>query len=265
MSDSIQVRDLWLGFRLKRRGRSRLASSLAGLVTGQQQNRWALRGVSFDVPRGEFLGIIGANGSGKTTLLRCVGGIFLPTKGSVTIRGNVSNLIDSRAGASRELSLRENLYIAGAMHGVPKRVTSERIEEVVDFAELQAEVDNPLVTFSAGMLMRVSFSIAVSFEPDIFVVDEVLAVGDEAFKMKCLEKVETMKKSGTTIVFVSHELPLVAAHCDRVLVLADGSLAFDGGPEDAIRRHCEILGVDVEEALAHPAPGAWNARGWSRN
>lgn len=265
MSDSIQVRDLWLGFRLKRRGRSRFVSSLVGIATGRQQTRWALRGVSFDVPRGEFLGIIGANGSGKTTLLRCIGGIFLPTKGSVTLRGTISNLIDSRSGASRELSLRENLYIAGAMHGVPKRIMSQRLEEIVDFAELQAEVDSPLVTFSAGMLMRVSFSVAVSFRPDVFIVDEVLAVGDEAFKAKCLDKVEAMKKAGTTIVFVSHELPLVAAHCDRVLVLAGGELAFDGSPDDAIHRHCEILGVDVDEALLRPAPGATHVRGWSRN
>lgn len=261
---AISVKDLWLGFRLKRRGRSRLVSTVARLVTGKTEMRWALKGLTFDVPRGQFLGIIGPNGSGKTTLLRCLGGIFLPNKGSVTIKGHVSNLIDSRSGASRELSLRENLYMGGAIHGVPRRVMHERLEEIVDFAELQEVVDQPLATFSAGMLMRVSFSLAVSLRPDIFVVDEVLAVGDEAFKAKCLRKVESMRQQGTTIVFVSHELPLVQAHCERVLVLSQGAIAFDGEAEPAIAKHCEILGVSVEEALVRAVPSAFNVRGWSR-
>ena len=262
--NAIEVKDLWLGFRLKRRGRSRFITTLAGIATGQQEMRWALRGVTLDVPKGEFLGIIGPNGSGKTTLLRCLGGIFLPSKGSVTIRGDVSNLIDSRAGANRELSLRENLYMAGAIHGVPRKVMHERLDEIVELAELESEVDQPLATFSAGMLMRVSFSIAVSLRPDIFVVDEVLAVGDEAFKARCLAKVEEMRNSGTTIVFVSHELPLVQAHCDRVVVLTNGSIVFDGQPDDAIRTYCDLLGVSLEEALTRPAPSPFNVRGWSR-
>ena len=260
---AISVTDLWLGFRLKRRGRSRLVTTVAGLATGKHPMRWALKGVSFEVPEGQFLGIIGPNGSGKTTLLRCLGGIFMPTRGSVTIRGHVSNLIDSRAGASRELSLKENLYLGGAIHGVPRKAMHERIDEIVEFAELQDEIDQPLASFSAGMLMRVSFSLAVSLRPQIFVVDEVLAVGDEAFKEKCLRRVEEMRRSGTTIVFVSHELPLVKAHCDRVLVLSNGTVAFDGDSLSAIQYHCELLGVSAEEALNRATPSPINVRGWS--
>ena len=261
--EASEVSDLWLGFRLRRRGRSRLVTTLAGMAAGRVETTWALRGVTFSAPRGQFLGIIGPNGSGKTSLLRCLGGIYLPTKGSVTIRGRVSNLIDSRAGAAKELSLEENLYLAGAIHGVPRKAMDDRLHQILDFAELQDEIDRPLGTFSAGMLMRVSFSIAVSLDPDIFVVDEVLAVGDESFKLKCLARVEEMRAAGTTIVFVSHELPLVRDHCDRVIVLTEGSVIFDGSADEAIARYCDVLGIDVREAMTQRFAAPVNVRGFS--
>lgn len=251
MDLSISVKDLGLAYTARRIGRLTPKIVMRRLTRGKKQ-KIALNGVTFDVPRGEMLGLVGRNGSGKTTLLRCLAGIYRPSHGEVTIWGHSAGLIDTTAGFQRDLSLRENIYLAGALYGIPQRDMTEKIEGIVEFASLPGEINQPMRSFSAGMLMRVGFALAVSLEPDVFLVDEVLAVGDESFKVRCLEKVGEMRAAGTTIVLGSHELPLVRQFCDRVIVLEQGQIVHDGDPDESIHAYTDVLGVDLETVMSRP-------------
>jgi ABC-type polysaccharide/polyol phosphate transport system ATPase subunit len=267
--NAIEVNDLWQSYRARRLAHARtLKAAIATLGRKRTIQRWALRGVDFEVPAGEMLGVIGSNGSGKSTLLRSLAGIYRPVKGSVTVRGRSASLIDLTAGFQRDLSARDNIFLSGAIYGVPRRLLEERFDEILDFAELQDEADSPLRVFSTGMAMRLGFSLAVSLEPDLLLVDEVLAVGDESFKTRCLTKVNSMRDKGSTIVFVSHELSLVRSLCDRALVLAEGKITFDGPSSEAIERYCEAVGVDVDTALSRtsvePSTIERVERSWTR-
>lgn len=249
---SIEVADLWLSYRDKRVRPPALKLRLAGVGRKRDADRWALQGVSFEVEQGQMLGVVGHNGSGKSTLLRCLAGIFRPVRGSVTVRGRAASLIDLTAGFHRLLSARDNVLLAGAIYGIPRDHLLSRFDEMMEFAELTDEVDTPLRAFSTGMALRLGFAIAVGMEPDVLLVDEVLAVGDEAFKVKCLDKVGEMRRAGTTIVFVSHELAVVRMLCERTIVLEHGKILFEGESDPAIRDYCKHLGVDLDFALSRP-------------
>src|SRR5215467_5360107 len=188
----------------------------------------ALTDVSFTVPRGSTYGVIGRNGSGKSTALKLVAGITKPTSGTVKVQGRISALIELGAGFHPEISGRENVFINGIMLGLSKREVEQRFDEIVDFAELQDFIDAPVKTYSSGMYMRLGFAVAIHVNPDVLLVDEVLAVGDEGFTHKCLDKFGEFKRSNKTILLVTHSLNLVERFCDEALWLEGGEKQAEG-------------------------------------
>jgi lipopolysaccharide transport system ATP-binding protein len=196
---------------------------------------WALKGVSFEVKQGEIVGIIGRNGAGKSTLLKILSRITEPTKGRVVIRGRIGSLLEVGTGFHHELTGRENIFLNGAILGMSHREISRKFDEIVAFSEVESFLDTPVKWYSSGMYVRLAFSVAAHLEPEILIVDEVLAVGDIEFQKKCLGKMdEASRREGRTVLFVSHNLAAVAAMCDRVLLLDAGTLAIDGSVADAL-------------------------------
>lgn len=189
---------------------------------------WALKDVSFQVERGQTLGIIGKNGAGKSTLLKILSKIVIPTEGKITSRGRMASLLEVGTGFHAELSGRENIFFNGSILGMKRVEIEKHFDEIVDFAGTEKFLDTPLKHYSSGMQLRLAFAVAAFLEPEILVIDEVLAVGDAEFQRKCMGKMEDVSKSGRTILFVSHDLNAVANLCRRVVVLKSGSIAFDG-------------------------------------
>ena len=194
----------------------------------------ALTGVTFSVPKGSTYGVIGRNGSGKSTALKLVAGITKPTSGSVRVEGRISALIELGAGFHPEISGRENVFINGIMLGLTRREIQERFDEIVDFAELQEFIDAPVKTYSSGMYMRLGFAVAIHVNPDVLLVDEVLAVGDEGFTHKCLDKFAEFRRRGKTILLVTHSLNLVERFCDEALWLDEGRALSHGDPKRVV-------------------------------
>ena len=205
------------------------------------EDLWALRDVAFDVGEGETVGILGRNGSGKSTLLKCVCGVLQPTSGQVVVKGTLSGLLELGAGFQQELSGRENIYLNGSMLGLTKREVDRLFDEIVDFSELGQFIDNQVKFYSSGMYVRLGFAVAVTVNPDVLVIDEVLAVGDERFSRKCLERIKQFQHDGKTILFVSHSVDLVRSICDRAVVLSDGVMVGEGTPGEAVRIFRERL------------------------
>jgi len=195
---------------------------------------WALRDVSLEVAAGETVGLIGENGSGKSTLLKCMAKILRPDQGQIRVNGKVSALLELGAGFHPELSGRENVYLNGSILGVGKRELDRRFDEIVEFAGLERFIDTPVKSYSSGMYVRLGFSVAINVDPDVLLVDEVLAVGDEQFQRRCNEKFGQLRAHGSTIVIVSHNLPVVRRLCERVALLRDGSLVEYGAATDVI-------------------------------
>ena len=218
----------------------------------------ALDGVSFEVPRGTTFGVIGENGSGKSTLLKLMAGITRPTRGSITVDGRISALIELGAGFHPEISGRENVAINGIMLGLTRREVAERFDAIVAFAELEPFIDAPVKTYSSGMYMRLGFSVAIHVEPDVLLIDEVLAVGDEAFTRKCLDKIGEFRRRGKTIVLVTHSLGLVEKMCDDVLWLRRAQVADRGDPKRVVDAYLTYVAGGDEALLAreHGQPAA---------
>ena len=210
----------------------------------------AIQGVTFSVPPGRTLGVIGRNGSGKSTMLKLVAGITKPTSGSVRVTGRVSALIELGAGFHPEISGRENVFINGIMLGLSKREIARRFDEIVGFAELEEFIDAPVKTYSSGMYMRLGFAVAIHVDPDVLLVDEVLAVGDEAFTHKCLDKFAEFKRRGRTILLVTHSLGLVERFCDEALWLDGGRVKGMGDPRRVIDAYITDVEVSEERQLA---------------
>jgi lipopolysaccharide transport system ATP-binding protein len=207
----------------------------------------ALRDVDLSVREGATLGIIGRNGSGKSTLVRIIAGIYRADAGRVTTQGRVSALIELGAGFHPEFTGRENVYINGIILGLSKKEIRRRFDEIVQFAGLEEFIDSPVRTYSSGMYMRLGFSVAVHVDPDILLVDEVLAVGDEAFVRKCLDKMEEFKRRGKTIVVAGHDLLLVERWCDAAMFLEEGRVTAQGCPPEVVAAY---RGAMAEEAYA---------------
>jgi ABC-type polysaccharide/polyol phosphate transport system ATPase subunit len=229
----------------------------------------ALTAVSFEVAPGETVGIVGANGSGKSTLLKLLAGIIRPTEGEVVVRGRLAALLELGAGFHPELTGRENVEIAGLLLGLSRKEVAARFDAIVRFAELQEFLDSPLRTYSSGMAVRLGFSIAAHSDPDVLLVDEVLAVGDEAFAHRSLEKFSEFEKAGKTILLVSHDLSLVAERCRRAIWLDGGRIAADGpGPETVARYREAVAKAEGEKRLGRaasdPAPGSADSIGSGR-
>jgi ABC-type polysaccharide/polyol phosphate transport system ATPase subunit len=197
----------------------------------------ALDGVSFEVGHGDSLGIIGSNGSGKTTMLRLLAGVLTPTSGTVETRGKISTLIELGAGFNPELSGEENVYLAGALYGFSQQEMRRKIDRIIAFAELERFINVPVKNYSSGMSARLGFSVATDVDPEILIVDEVLAVGDASFQTKCFERMRGFREQGKTIILVSHDLPSVEKFCDRALLLERGRLVMDGPTPDVIRAY----------------------------
>jgi ABC-type polysaccharide/polyol phosphate transport system ATPase subunit len=210
----------------------------------------ALKGVSFTVPKGSTYGIIGRNGSGKSTMLKCVAGITRPTTGRVTVDGRVSALIELGAGFHPEISGRENVFINGIMLGLSKREIARRFDEIVEFAELEQFIDAPVKTYSSGMYMRLGFAVAIHVDPDVLLVDEVLAVGDEGFTHKCLDKFAEFRRRGKTILLVTHSLGLVERFCDEALWIDGGQARGAGDPRRVVGAYVSDVEKSEEATLA---------------
>ena len=213
---------------------------------------WALQDVSFAVERGSALGLVGRNGSGKTTLLRLLSGIIKPSTGRVAVGGRVGSLLELGAGFHLDLTGRENVYLNGSIHGLRRAAIREKLDEIVTFAGLEEFIDLPVRTYSSGMYMRLGFAIAAHIEADVLLLDEVFAVGDEAFQRKCFGKIFEFKQRGGTIVFVSHDAIAVERLCDRAVLLQKGAVAFDGPTHEAIVAYRRLLAgeSDPEERAA---------------
>lgn len=189
---------------------------------------WALKGISFEVEKGEVMGIIGRNGAGKSTLLKIISGILKPTEGSVQLKGNIVPMLELGSGFDHDLTGRENIFLNGSILGYSERFLKGKFDEIVEFAELDKFIDVPIRNYSSGMLMRLAFSIATVVEPDILIVDEILAVGDEAFQAKSKARMMELMGGGTTVLFVSHNLDQIREICNRVIWLDEGKIKMEG-------------------------------------
>ena len=240
-----------------------------GLFSGEEL--WALRDITLDLGRGRMTGIIGSNGSGKSTLLKVLGGILKPTTGQVSVTGRVAALIELGAGFHPEFTGRENIFVNGVLLGLSRAEIRARFDEIVAFAGLASFVDNPVKTYSSGMYMRLGFAIAVTVDPDILLIDEVLAVGDEAFQHRCVGKIQEFKARGKTIVLVSHDLSSIERLCDEAIWLDGGRLRAQGETRGVVaqyldhvaREEARALGVEhaQAEAIARTGTAArWGTR-----
>ena len=207
---------------------------------------WALRDVTVGIERGEAVGLVGRNGSGKSTLLRLLAGIIEPTEGRVAVGGRVGSLLELGAGFHPDFSGRENVFLNGSIYGLERAQIRERFDEIVAFAELEDAIDRPVRTYSSGMYMRLGFAIAAHLDADVLLLDEVFAVGDEAFQRKCFGTIFEFKQRGGTIVFVSHDATQVERLCERAVLLRDGGMEFDGPTHEAIVRYRRVLAAESD-------------------
>jgi ABC-type polysaccharide/polyol phosphate transport system ATPase subunit len=202
--------------------------------------------VTLEVTSGESVGLIGHNGSGKSTLLRMAAGILKPTEGSILVGGRVSPMIELAAGFDADLTGRENVFLNGALMGHSRKEMAGKIDRIIEFSELGEFIDQPVKNYSSGMYARLGFAIAADVDPEILIIDEVLAVGDERFQAKCRDRINSIRRSGCTILYVSHDMASVTELCSRCVVLHHGALVFDGPPAEAIARYRELQGYHPE-------------------
>jgi ABC-type polysaccharide/polyol phosphate transport system ATPase subunit len=214
--------------------------ALSGRASRKYRDFYALRDVSLSVARGEATGIIGRNGSGKSTLLQLIAGTLAPTSGSVAVRGKVSALLELGSGFNPDFTGRENVYLNGAIYGFTHTEMSARMDEIASFADIGDFIEQPVKTYSSGMMMRLAFAIAVNVQPDVLIIDEALAVGDVFFSQKCFQRIREIVHRGATLIFVSHDMGAIQSLCDRAILLSQGSLMFDGAPEDCVSRYFNL-------------------------
>lgn len=207
----------------------------------KKEDFWAIKNVSFKIKKGESIGIIGANGSGKSTILKLIAGVLTPTKGTVEVMGRIGPLIELGAGFHPELSGRDNIYLNGTILGLSKEEIDRKFNDVVSFAELEDFIDTPVKHYSSGMQLRLGFSIAVSIDPEILIIDEVLSVGDVSFQQKSLNIMREFRKRGVTIILVTHDHQSIQEFCDRALFIKDNQIVYDGKPEAVVYNYLKYL------------------------
>lgn len=235
MSDwAVRVDDVSKKFRLYQERNQTLKSAILRGKRSQHEDFWALSHVSFDVIEGHTHGLIGANGSGKSTLLKCLAKIYWPTEGDIEYRGRMASLLEVGSGFHLELSGRENIYLNGSILGMSRKEIERKFDSIVDFSGVEKFLDQPVKNYSSGMYVRLGFSIAINVDPDILVVDEVLSVGDEEFQRKSFDKFKEMKKSGKTVIIVTHAMPVVRELCDEVSWLSQGVLQASGKTDSIV-------------------------------
>ncbi len=264
MLDAINVSNLGKEFRRYHPNRPRTWQEAA--LRGFQRMSpigqfWALRHVNFSVARGRMVGVMGPNGAGKSTLLRLIGGIGKPDEGRIQLNGRVGALLDLNAGFHPDLTGRDNIYIGGVVSGLTRREVADRFDSIVAFAELEESIDMPLHTYSSGMQMRLGFAVAVHIEPEILLIDEVLAVGDLAFQNKCLERIAQFKANGCAIVLVSHQTKLIEELCDEALYLRDGQLVDQGAPDRVVTNYVSYMMAETRRRTPREWPAAQTGNG----
>jgi ABC-type polysaccharide/polyol phosphate transport system ATPase subunit len=233
---AVEIQGLSKKFRLFHERNQTLKSAIMRGKRSRYEDFWALREINLEVAQGQTLGIVGKNGSGKSTLLKCLARILVPTEGSITHHGRMAALLEVGSGFHPELSGRENIFLNGAILGMTKKEISQKLDEIIDFSGVERFIDQPVKNYSSGMYVRLGFSVAIHVDPEILILDEVLAVGDAEFRAKCDAKFTEIRNSGKTIILVSHDLGAVEKICDSVAWLEGGKLKALGAPK-------EILGL----------------------
>jgi ABC-2 type transport system ATP-binding protein len=241
----IDVQGVSKQFKIHHERHQSLKERLLHPRSGSTEVFHALSGINFTVEQGETVGIVGQNGSGKSTLLKCICGVLKPTTGEIKLRGSLAALLELGAGFQTELSGRDNVYLYGAMLGFSKRMVDAIFDDVVAFSEIEQFIDTQVKFYSSGMYVRLAFAVAVNVDPDILVVDEVLAVGDERFQAKCVDRISRFQDEGRTILLVTHNADQVRALCDRAVVLDGGQMIADGPTQESLRIFREHLFDDV--------------------
>ena len=243
MSDNcaIRVKDVTKMYKLFQHNKDRLLDALGLSRRQRYQEHYALRHVSFDIHRGETVGIIGINGAGKSTILKIITGVLSPTEGEVEINGRISALLELGAGFNMEYSGIENIYLNGTMMGYTREEVDARMDDILKFADIGEFVHQPVKKYSSGMFVRLAFALAINIDPEILVVDEALSVGDVFFQAKCYQKFEDFKQEGKTILFVSHDLSSISKYCDRVVLLHKGEMLAEGTPKEMVDLYKKIL------------------------
>ena len=215
----------------------------------RQESRYrdfdAVKNVTFEVPHGQTLGLIGRNGSGKSTLLKIIAGVYRPTTGKVEVKGSLAPLIELGTGFHHDLTGRENILLNGLLMGYSKREMQEREKGIIEFAGVGDFIDAPVKQYSSGMYLRLAFTVATEIDPDILLIDEILAVGDAPFQQKCIDRMQSFRQAGKTILFVSHSMPQVAQLCDRVILLEQGAIMADGQPDEVIAAYEGSMAPEV--------------------
>jgi len=248
-------------------GSERAAGSTQNPRTGGNHDNpnfiWSLRGISFDVAHGEIIGIIGRNGAGKSTLLKIITGITEPTEGRVDIYGRIASLLEVGTGFHQELTGRENIFLNGAILGMKKREIQSKFDEIVDFSGIEQFIDTPVKYYSSGMRVRLGFSVAAHLEPDILLLDEVLAVGDAAFQKKCLGKIDNIATSeGRTVLFISHDLTAVQSLCQRTILLSDGRIVTEGPTNQVIQAYLQEINKTLDIPINERPDSFGNKQIW---
>ena len=252
MSDyAIRVRNVSKMYKLYNRNKDRIMDAFGLSKEPRYREHYALHGLSFDVKRGETVGIIGTNGAGKSTILKIITGVLNATSGDVDINGRISALLELGAGFNMEYTGIENVYLNGTMIGYSREEIDAKMDNILSFADIGDFVYQPVKTYSSGMFVRLAFAVAINIDPEILIVDEALSVGDVFFQNKCYKKFEDFKKQGKTILFVSHDLGSISKYCDRVVLLDHGKKLSEGTPKDMINIYKKLMtGTAVEDALA---------------
>lgn len=253
--EAIKVEQLSKLFYLGSTRHDSLRDSLMSFFRGASKDErelWALKDVSFSVNEGETLGIVGKNGAGKSTLLKVLSRITRPTKGTVTIHGRIGSLLEVGTGFHNELTGRENIFLSGAVLGMSRVEIARKFDEIVAFSEIEKFLDTPVKHYSTGMYMRLAFAVAAHLEPEVLIVDEVLAVGDSAFQRKCLNKMKDVSQSGRTVLFVSHDMSAITRICSRAIALKNGQMVLEGPAPEVVR---DYLNSDVGISAEHDFTG----------
>ena len=239
----IDDKNVTMDFRIQNENINSIKEYFVSLIKGKISYREfrALDDVSFHIDRGQVCGIIGRNGAGKSTLLKIISGVLAPTSGKVTVKGNIAPMLELGAGFDQDLSARENIYLNGAILGYTKEFIDSKYEDIVNFSELHDFMDNPIRTYSSGMMMRLAFSIATLVEPEVLIVDEILSVGDASFAEKSNKRMQELMSGGTTVLMVSHVLEQIREMCDRVIWIEKGRIVMDGAPNDVCDAYLKVV------------------------
>lgn len=231
---AIEVKNLYKNFTVYYDKANTIKERLIRFGKGKKEEREILKGINLEIKKGDVVGLIGVNGSGKSTLLKLMTKIIYPTKGSVETQGKLTSLLELGAGFHPDFSGRENIYFNASIFGLTRKEIDKRLNQIIEFSELQSFIDNPVRTYSSGMYMRLAFSVAINVDAEILLIDEILSVGDQHFQEKCFKKIEELKAEGKTIVFVTHGMGAVKRFCTRAVWLHQGKIKMDGKTDEVI-------------------------------